>query len=334
MRLRGRALNPVLGREVRERLRTRRATVVIVGYLVVLALVLYVVYRARVNDTGSQFDPFAGPLATQAASIGRTLFETVLTFMLALVLFIVPAVTADAFTGERERQTLVTLQVTLLRARSIVLGKLLTSLAFVTLLVVASLPLMSISFVTGGVTVGQVARGIAAVLATAAFAGCVALACSSIASRTSAALVMTFGMLLLFVVGSALGYFSLRVFDDDDRHPPLGVLVLNPFFAVADAVGGFDAERSWSIESPLEPMRRLIAEREGSLASMRFVEADVVEVVNGRPVEQARPRPPDLGTWERAPFWLRSFGALAAVSALCFVLATLRLRTPSNRAAA
>ena len=50
--------------------------------------------------------------------------------MVVLVLFFVPGLAAGAIAGERERQTLATLQVTLLRPRSILVGKIAAALAY------------------------------------------------------------------------------------------------------------------------------------------------------------------------------------------------------------
>ncbi|CAN5812257.1 hypothetical protein BH23ACT1_BH23ACT1_02280 [soil metagenome] len=258
MKVLRRPVNPVLARELKERLRTRRATIVVTVYLGVLALILQIVYSA-LSSVG--VDPFSGGVvATQSARLGRSLFETLLFFMLLGVCFIVPGLTADAITGERERQTLVPLQVSLLGPRAILVGKLLSSLAFVTLLVLATLPLLGVSFVLGGVSVGQMARGVAVVLATGLVVACLALVCSSLTRRTQAAMVLAYAATLFLTLGTVMVYAAQTVIDDEPEphRPALAVLTLNPFFAAADATGqrSFDG----SVTSPLEPMRGLLAE--------------------------------------------------------------------------
>ena len=266
MRVLRRPVNPVLARELKERLRTRRAAIVVTVYLAVLAVILQVVYSALSSPGVDVFS--GGVVATQSARLGRSLFETLLFFMLLLVCFIVPGLTADAITGERERQTLVPLQVSLLGPRAILAGKLMASLAFVTLLVLATLPLLSVSFVLGGVSVGQMARGVAVVLATGLVVACLALACSSLTRRTQAAMVLAYAATLFMVLGSVLIYGAQAVLDQEPEphRPPLAVLTLNPFFAAADATGqqSFDG----SVTSPLEPLRGLIAQVDRN--DMRF----------------------------------------------------------------
>jgi ABC-2 type transport system permease protein len=319
--------NPVLGRELKERLRTRRATVVVVGYLGILAVVLRIVYAAQTRN-GSQGFVDPGMLVTEAASIGRTLFETLVFFMLVLVVLLVPGMTADALTGERERQTLVPLQVTLLRPRSIVGGKLMASLAFVTFLVLVTLPLLGVSFLLGGVTWGHLVAGVAAVLATGVFLACLSIACSAYASRTQAAMVLAYAMTFLLVIGSGLVYAAQEVFDDDPGRPPLTALLFNPFFATADAIA--PVGEGGRLTSPLEPMRTVIA---------REVEwQDEAVVVGGGGFARAIGaegfgRRSEASGWSGIPFWVRSAAVLGWVAIALFVLSARRLRTPATKGA-
>jgi ABC-type transport system involved in multi-copper enzyme maturation permease subunit len=325
----GRPLNPVLARELKERMRTRRATVVIIVWLFILGATMDVVYQAKAGETANVF---GGPLATQSAAVGRTVFETLIFLMLLLVVLLVPGLTADAITGERERQTLVPLQVTLLRPRSIVAGKLLASIAFVALLVVVSLPLLGVSFVLGGVTVSQLVAGAVSVVGTALLVACISILCSSLAGRTQAAVVMALGLVLLLSVGGPAVYAAQRVFDNDGRHPPATALLVSPFFAAADAVGS-----SRSSSSPLSGMRTLVSASERGTGNSLRVESRAVfggGVVVSNAIGNDGSSTDDEATgWEGIPFWLRSTGVLAVLTLLAFIGATRRLRTPNNRTA-
>lgn len=132
---------------------------------------------------------FQEPNSLLAASIGQPMFQWVLFFVLILVCFIVPGLTAGAVAGERERQTLVPLQVTLLSPSSILVGKMAASLAFTSLLLVATLPLFSVAYVVGGVSFSQVLRGMAMALAVALTLGCLSIACSALLRRVQGATV-------------------------------------------------------------------------------------------------------------------------------------------------
>lgn len=248
-----RAVNPVLARELTQRMRGRQAWLVLVGYLALLAVVLRLVYAA----VGSSSTFSGSPDVLAAATTGRAIFHWLLFFMLGLVCFIVPGVTAGAVAGERERQTLVSLQVTLLRPRAIVLGKLGASLAYVLLLVVATLPLVGVSFVLGGVGLGEVAAGMGMVVATAMVLACLALACSALFHRTQGATVFAYGLTAGLVVGTLVLYGAVAAVDlGRSGGPSPAVLALNPFIATADAVRGHSQDRS--LPSPFVAFQDLI----------------------------------------------------------------------------
>jgi ABC-2 type transport system permease protein len=356
-------LNPVLARELKQRMRGRLTWVVITVYLGVLAVILRFVYLGASRAVGG--DGFGNPLA--AAAVGRSIFQWLLFFMLMLVCFIVPGLTAAAISGERERQTLVSLQLTLLRPRSIVVGKVLASLAFVTLLIVASLPLVSVPFLVGGVSVGEVAKGIAMVLLTAVALAAVAVACSALLRRTQAATVMAYGLTLCLVIGTFVVYGAQRALDGPIDQASPTVLVLNPFVATADVVGG---RSDGSLGSPFTGLRDLLVARGAPVrvdaggGAVGVVGGGFARVetefgptafpgpghaVSGGPmVAEARPvplPPPDVfvhggpGAEERRAevagisFWVASVLAFAALSAAALGVAVHRIALPSSRQA-
>jgi ABC-2 family transporter len=247
-------LNPVLARELKQRMRGRHVWLVLTLYLAVLAVILRWVYVAASTE-----DSIGGGVNLLAsATAGRAIFEWLLFFMLLLVCFIVPGLTAGAISGERERQTLIALQLTLLRPRSIVVGKLLASLAFVVLLIIASLPLMTVPFLVGGVSVGEVVKGLFMVLATAVTLACLTLACSALLRRTQSATVVAYGLTLGMVLGTLMLYGAQQVPRRSDlgRRPAPWVLALNPFAATAEVVQG--RIDTGGFASPFRPLHTLL----------------------------------------------------------------------------
>jgi ABC-2 type transport system permease protein len=246
-------LNPVLARELKQRMRGRYVWVVVTLYLAILAVILRWVYVAATR--GEEFD---GVDLLASAGAGRAIFQWLLFFMLLLVCFIVPGLTAGAISGERERQTLISLQITLLRARSIVFGKLLASLAFVVLLVVASIPLVTVPFLVGGVSGAEMVKGLVMVLATAVTLACLALACSALLRRTQAATVLSYGITLALVLGTFMVYGAQQIpRRGTGPRPEPWVLALNPFAATADVVAGRSSSAE-GFESPFRGLRDLL----------------------------------------------------------------------------
>jgi ABC-2 type transport system permease protein len=342
------AVNPVLERELRQRLRGRAAWVSLTLYLVVLGLLLRLVY----DVVASSQDLFFGGEFARASAAGRSIFHWLLFVMLGLICFIVPGLTAGAVAGERERQTLVPLQITLLSARSIVVGKLLASLAFVVLLVLAALPFLSVSFLLGGVSVAEVLKGTAMVLVAAVAIAAVALACSSLVRRTQTATVTAYGLVGVLVVGTVVVYGAQRAFDDDfmGTTKPT-VLVLNPFVATADVVRG--RSQGVDLTSPFTGIQELLRREVFVDGGGGFVDVPGGVVVRPGPGpgpvppfatapggEVIRVVPPDVvgqGAFvpreRRAevwglPFWAASLVAFAALTALSLAVAVRRVSVP------
>ena len=287
-----RPTNPVLARELRVRMRGARAAIMLTVYLLVLCVVVWLTYQAK---TGTA-DLFTPPAATQTATIGRAMFQWVVFFLTLLVFFIVPALTAGTIAGERERQTLVPLQVTMLKPRSIVLGKLGAAIAFLVLLLVASLPLLTVTYVIGGVTIAQVVAAEAAVLGVGLVLAAISLACSSFFSRVQTATVAAYALVVLLIGGSFVAYVGGGIIDkargNKPAHPPREVLVVNPLMATADVV----ADRRigpLSADSPFNGLRQI-----------------------GNKTGQKR-------------LWPAAFATLGGLGLLALVVASRRLRTPA-----
>lgn len=237
VRLTDRTVNPVLRRELLERWRGRRAVLVMTLYLGVLGGLLLLLrwVGGRILAEQMQFG-FGGPVLSPGPMLGRFLLENLLALVLGLVLLVAPGYAAAQLSGERERRTLGLLRITLVRPRSIVLGKLGASSAWIVLLVVVAAPLAATAFVLGGATPGDLLRGMLVVLVTAVSVAAMALAVSSRARRTTGAVVATYALVVLLVVGTLVGafaQFAANEFSMGGDRP--AALYLNPFYALADA---------------------------------------------------------------------------------------------------
>lgn len=323
------AINPVLARELTQRMRGRLTWLVITVYLGLLALILRFLYLGAARFSGG----FGEPLA--ATSVGRSVFAWLLFFMLVLVCFIVPGLTAAAISGERERQTLVSLQLTLLSARSIVTGKLAASVAFVSLLVVASLPLLSVPFLVGGVSVSEVIRGVAMVAVSGLWLACISLACSAALRRTQGATVVAYGVTVALVLGTFVFYGAQFAVRRSGPSPAPTVLMLNPFVATADVVQG----RNDSIPpSPFSVLRGLLrATPEPAARPDGVVETPSVSpLVDGTVNTTAVRQDPVVSPVERRtkvaglPFWAASLAVWAVLGVASLAVAVRRVTVPRS----
>ena len=236
-------------KELRGRMRGRRAFIILTIYLLLLggfALMVEQIMEQQFRN------PFAGASATAGPAIGQAIFAAVLLLMTLQVVFLAPSSTAGAISLEREKQTLELLVTTPISSFAIVIGKLLSALVYVFLLIAASIPLMAVVFVFGGVGPEDIVRGYIVLVVTALGLGSFGILCSSLVKRTTAStaitifgvLAITIGTVFLLVFWQAMGSFDAT----GNRRPgPLGIRTpyplawINPFLAQADVLCGTES---------------------------------------------------------------------------------------------
>lgn len=178
--------NPVTLKELRSRMRGVRSHVILTIYLVFISAIVSFIYLGIVaaGDIG------ANPETYQIA--GKAIFGVVISLQFTFISFIAPALTAGAISSEREHQTYDLLRATLLSARSLVLGKFFSALAFMALLLFAAFPLLSVAFLLGGLEIAELLIG-ALMLAVTTLVLCAAgIFFSALLKRTLPATILTY----------------------------------------------------------------------------------------------------------------------------------------------
>jgi hypothetical protein len=263
--------------------------------------------------------------------------------MFFLMMFMVPAFTSGAISGERERQTLVPLQVTLLRPREIVTGKLSASIAFLLLLLVSSAPLVSVAYMLGGMSFGQILAAIAGLLFVGVVFASLAVFCSAVFKRTQTASVMSYVLVFTLTLGTFIGWFMWTAITGsdggNDGRPPKALLVWNPAVMLADVVAS-DApglgNGPWtSLADVLEPPEQfdVAFDDVGPVAFDEFGNpvgfADEGFQRGLEPLGNGLPPDDPPGRSDSIPFWLMSAIALMALSAATLAIAARRVSTPA-----
>ncbi|CCF13448.1 putative membrane protein [Brevibacillus laterosporus GI-9] len=192
--------NPLISKELRERFRSKRSIWILFSYLMVFGAVL-LGYLTIMEKTSTFF-----------LGKGDDLFFAMSALHYALICFIAPALAAGTISGERERQTLNILLTTQLSPRRIILSKLVTSLSFMFLLIMASLPLYSFVFLYGGVSPSQIFSIILFFAINILFFGSLGIFCSTWVKRTGVSTIIAYGIAFFFVVGTGfLLYFLVAI---------------------------------------------------------------------------------------------------------------------------
>ena len=254
------SLAAVVKKEMLWRMRGRRAFVIVTVYLTLLALLVLFVYQTLYDRAvfeaafrSDQFGNFTSAPApglgpgfvpgSVSAGIGQAIFVVILIVQTILIVILSPALTSGAISMEREKQTLELLITTPVSTLGMVAGKLISSMGFVLLLILASIPLMSAVFAFGGVAPEDVVKAYVVLFATAFAFGALGLFMSALIKRTQMATALSYLVVLLLVFGSAIlhvywygssgrqqGDSFIRV----DQSAPDMLVWLNPFVADVD----------------------------------------------------------------------------------------------------
>lgn len=239
-------INPVYKKELKTSVRSARIALTLLAYNGLLALIgliaFYTVYQ-NAQYSGMNYQDIL------------VAYTVLIVMEFGLILFVIPAYTASAISGERERQTLEILLTTSMKPIQIIWGKLLSSISTVLLLVISSVPVLSLVFSIGGVSVGDLMKYVLLVVVTAVYAGSFGLLFSVIFKKTTISTVCTYGMLLMLGAGTVVIllviYLLLQQYYDTQYYagliqqyyrPDLGyglcLLLVNPAITIAAMLFG------------------------------------------------------------------------------------------------
>ena len=218
--------NPVYKREMLVRSRSFRIPLIIMifnGILAVVALLNMYQSIAQVKVSGSvRYENFLQLYAFVAA----------LEFM--LLMFIMPALTSASISGERERHTLELMFTTKIRPVEIVVGKLMSAFSQLMILVVSSLPILMLTFIYGSISSGDLMILLVSYVVGALYCGSLGIFASSLMKRSTFSNVITYGIMLVVVVGT----YMLNVFLLNISETEISTMALNSGETIPKASSG------------------------------------------------------------------------------------------------
>lgn len=179
--------NPVFVKELKLRFRSFKSFSGLMFYLAVLCIFIAGFLLLTTEFTGKGFF---------RPETSFMMFAVLTILQMALVLFITPSLTAGAISSEREKQTLNILLTTTQSSTQIVIGKLLSSVSFLVLMLVAGLPLYSLVFLFGGVSPSQLISIFLFYLVTVVAIGSIGVMFSTITKKTIVAMIATYGSII------------------------------------------------------------------------------------------------------------------------------------------
>ncbi|MCM1542473.1 MAG: ABC transporter permease [Blautia sp.] len=190
-------LNPIIKRDVKVQSRSMRICWGVFAYELILALVFFLAMMIIKEE--SQYSS-SGNIYSMLVWLYPILAVT----QLVILALIVPVRTASAISGEKERQTFDIMMTTSMTPFSIIMGKVLTAIIQSMFYVVASMPIMALSFVVGGMSWSYLFWFMAVAVLMSFFAASIGILCSSLCKRSVSAVTMAYGFYLIFFVVTAL----------------------------------------------------------------------------------------------------------------------------------
>lgn len=229
-----------MNKEFKLRFRSGKSFLGVLFYL--LAIGILVVGFVYVQSLSSSFGYFR-------PDESRMMFYFLSFLQLILILFIIPGLTAGVISGEREKQTLNILLTTSQSSASIVMGKLISAISYLLLLLFSSLPLYSFVFLYGGVSPSQIVSLFAFYLVTVFAIGSLGVLFSTFIRKTIVSIITAYSIMLFFALGTLL-LFYISMALSHSLNPtatthliPYIIASLNPFLAMLSILEpgfGFD----------------------------------------------------------------------------------------------
>jgi len=230
-------MNPILIKEMRTRMRGRRAFLVLTGYVITLSAIIGLLYLVLVKNAPTS-------LVNQA---GAVLTPVLIYVQMGLICLMAPTFSASAISSEREQQTFDLLIASLAKPSTILFGKVGAALSYLLLTLFGSLPLIALTYSLGGVALRDIAIAYLIMLvAGVTFCSLSFLWSTLIRKGVLAQLTSIFAVVFLVAAMPALALFFSAIAGSFQGQPSqlfINVMFLllrtNPFAAIASLIPGF-----------------------------------------------------------------------------------------------
>lgn len=237
----------IVHKEYRQRARGVATVGLIITYTLILGGVSFLVYLAAYASLSTG--------GTTASAVGRSMCISTFIAQLLLALMLSLSINASSIAAEKDQETFDLLNLTLFKSYEIVVGKFLSSTGFLLILVVTAIPIYTLAFTFGGVSLDFFWRLAAVVTGSTLLVSALGLLLSLTSEDLRTALGRAF--LALILLGAVTGLFGSFLVGSLDSEPPnvftywVGALswMINPVFSAIDVLGGMRS--SWPSPQPV-----------------------------------------------------------------------------------
>lgn len=212
-------LNPIVKKDIRVSSRSHKLSSGVLGYELILTFILFGMFKYLLDDTSYNILYSRSNVYSELMAIFPALAIT----QVCVVSLITPITTASLVSGERERQTFDIMLTTAMTPFSIVFGKVTSAVFRIMLYVIASIPIMSLAFVVGGMSWWILLWYLLTITIFTYFAGSIGILCSCFSRKSMSAEMISFAIYALFGIGT---FVPLLISALSNGNPYVSVLLL------------------------------------------------------------------------------------------------------------
>lgn len=214
-------LNPIVKKDLQVAARSMRMSWGLFGYEAVLALAFMLALLVIQEEASYSY-------LRNIYSYLVYLFPVLAITQVCIVALIVPIITASSISGEKERQTFDIMLTTCMSPFSIVLGKMVSAMVRILFFVAASMPVMSLAFVVGGLSWSALFYFLLTIVLLSVFSGSVGIFCSACCKRSITAVILSFVIYFVIFALPFLPILFAGIFNWDNLGEILLLLLFDP----------------------------------------------------------------------------------------------------------
>lgn len=215
-------LNPIVKKDLQVTARSMRISWGLFAYEAILTLTFLLAMVVIQEESGSVYN------TENAYGYFVYLFPVLAVVQVLIVGLTVPVITASSISGEKERQTFDIMLTTCMSPFSIVFGKVVSAVVRIMFFVIASTPIMALSFVVGGMSWLNLFYFLLAIIMLSLLSGSIGIFCSSICRKSISAVILSFVFYFVINIMTFIPLLIASIWGRGKMGESMLVLLINP----------------------------------------------------------------------------------------------------------
>ena len=233
-------LNPIIKKDMKVKSRSMKTSWGLFAYEAILGLI-FAFFMFVLGLSGS----FDNSGYSEIYKYTSYIFPTISISELVMIALIMPIMTASAISGEKEKQTFDILLTTPISSMSIIWGKLGSAVVTVMTFIIASIPIMAISFIIGGMKWSVLFIYLAAAFVFCVFTGSVGILASTMTKKSITAIILSYVFYFVYynvasvMISITAALYSTYTYSVGSKAAPITLICLTVFVCLFNPVAVF-----------------------------------------------------------------------------------------------